>query len=30
MDALLALQRLLDDGVITPEEYRGLRARVVA
>jgi hypothetical protein len=27
-DTLLALQHLLDHGVITPEEYQGLRARV--
>jgi hypothetical protein len=27
-DALLALQNLLDTGVITPEEYEGLRSRV--
>jgi len=27
-DTLLALQHLLDAGVVTPEEYRGLRARV--
>ena len=29
-DTLLALQHLLDAGVITPEEYEGLRARVTA
>jgi hypothetical protein len=29
-DTLLALQHLLDHGVITPEEYQGLRARVPA
>lgn len=28
MDTQLALQHLLDTGVITPEEYNGLRARV--
>ena len=28
-DPLLALQHLLDTGVITAEEYRELRARVV-
>jgi hypothetical protein len=27
-DTLLALRHLLDTGVITPEEYDGLRARV--
>jgi hypothetical protein len=27
-DTLLALQHLLDTGVITPEEHAGLRARV--
>jgi Short C-terminal domain len=27
-DTLRALQQLLDAGVITPEEYEGLRARV--
>jgi hypothetical protein len=27
-DALLAMQHLLDTGVITPEEYEGLRTRV--
>lgn len=27
-DALLAMQHLLDTGVITPEEYDGLRSRV--
>jgi hypothetical protein len=27
-DALEALRHLLDTGVITPEEYEGLRARV--
>ncbi|MFL6128961.1 MAG: SHOCT domain-containing protein [Mycobacteriales bacterium] len=29
-DALLSLQHLLDAGVITPEEYTGLRARLGA
>jgi hypothetical protein len=29
-DTLLALQHLLDHGVITPEEYQGLCARVPA
>jgi hypothetical protein len=29
-DTLQALQHLLDTGVITPEEYAGLRARVTA
>jgi len=29
-DALLSLQHLLDTGVITPEEYTGLRARLGA
>jgi hypothetical protein len=29
-DALLALRHLLDTGVITPEEYHGLCARVTA
>ena len=29
-DALLALQQLLDTGVITREEYTGLRARLDA
>jgi len=27
-DALLAMQHLRDTGVITPEEYEGLRTRV--
>jgi hypothetical protein len=27
-DALLAMQHLLDTGVITPAEYEGLRTRV--
>jgi hypothetical protein len=29
-DPLEALQQLLDTGVITPEEYEGLRARVTS
>jgi hypothetical protein len=29
-DVLLSLQHLLDAGVITPEEYTGLRARLGA